>query len=152
MVTACSSCTIPHSITDYGRGAQVLCFIFSPSGGRLPRSPLRDRWYQNSPEAEPLTQSCWWHSGEPRRASGAGALTPGRADAQPLRPSLPHLDPFKDTNERCRHNGQDSPCGDGLLGIPEVPRPVRACHDACGDRQAKRTCDQENLAHSTPTG
>lgn len=39
--------------------------------------------------------------------------------------------PFKDTNERRGHDGQNGPCWDGLLGVFEVPRAVGSCHDPC---------------------
>lgn len=67
----------------------------------------------------------------------------------PEAPSSP-----KDTDERRGRDGQDGARGDGLLGVPEVPGPVRACHDACGtketDRHGKpRCCPRPRDACST---
>lgn len=58
--------------------------------------------------------------------------------------------PFKDTNERRGHNGQNGPCWDGLLGVFEVPRAVGSCHDPCkidrsdSDRRARGRCPQKD--------
>lgn len=76
--------------------------------------------------ARPPTRSC----------RGRGGSHAGRGRVRPWHLCRPRRDPSKDTNKRRGHDGQDGPCGDRLLGVLQVPGPVRACHDACSRGQS----------------
>lgn len=79
-----------------------------------------------TPRARPPTRSC----------RGRGGSHAGRGRVRPWHLCLPRLDPSEDTNKRRGHDGQDGPCGDRLLGVLQVPGPVRARHDACSRGQS----------------